>query len=33
MLKKDENGDYACKKDKSFVCPDEENHGPRWVMQ
>lgn len=27
MLKKDENGDYACKKDKSYVCPVGENYG------
>lgn len=27
MLKKDENGDYVCKKDESFVCPAGKAHG------
>lgn len=27
MLKRDKSGDYICKKDTLYVCPDGENHG------
>ena len=27
MLKKDEEGNYICIKDDSFVCPDGEEYG------